>query len=203
MPRPPKSDTVAGRDRILETCVTLFARSGFHGVSMRDVAREAGLTPAALYHHFSDKDQLYLATIARVYDDRFQALTARVEGDGDPWHRLEALVSGVILLNQADPQLLRLSQWVLLDDEPSRTQKLVSNVLRPFFDVVTGLAGELGGGYDAHRLAVSVLGLVFYPIFADSVTRHLPGYQSVQAQPDAQAAHIVRLLRHGIAGEVS
>jgi AcrR family transcriptional regulator len=34
-------------------------RQGFHGTSMRQVAREAGITPAAIYNHFANKETLF------------------------------------------------------------------------------------------------------------------------------------------------
>uniref|UniRef100_UPI003452EAA2 TetR/AcrR family transcriptional regulator n=1 Tax=uncultured Acinetobacter sp. TaxID=165433 RepID=UPI003452EAA2 len=41
-------------ERILNCSIVLFARSGFHGVSMRQVAEAVGVTVAALYYHFKD-----------------------------------------------------------------------------------------------------------------------------------------------------
>lgn len=42
----------------------LFAERGYHNVGIREFAAEAGLTRGALYHHFGDKESLFLA----VYD---------------------------------------------------------------------------------------------------------------------------------------
>jgi len=43
----------------------LFAERGYHNVGIREFAAEAGLTRGALYHHFGDKESLFLA----VYDE--------------------------------------------------------------------------------------------------------------------------------------
>ncbi|MFI7420570.1 TetR/AcrR family transcriptional regulator [Nonomuraea sp. NPDC049684] len=40
------------RARILDSATELFSRSGFHAVSLRDIAAHAGLTHAGLLHHF-------------------------------------------------------------------------------------------------------------------------------------------------------
>ncbi|MEK8145230.1 TetR/AcrR family transcriptional regulator [Streptomyces sp. M10(2022)] len=40
------------RSRILDSATELFSRSGFHAVSLRDIAAHAGLTHAGLLHHF-------------------------------------------------------------------------------------------------------------------------------------------------------
>ncbi len=53
------------RDRILDEAEALFAHKGFAGTSVRDIANRAGLTPASLYNHFSNKDALYRAVLER------------------------------------------------------------------------------------------------------------------------------------------
>ena len=53
------------RERILDEAEVLFASRGFAGTGVRDIATCAGLTPASLYNHFSNKDALYRAVLAR------------------------------------------------------------------------------------------------------------------------------------------
>jgi AcrR family transcriptional regulator len=47
------------RDRILNEAAVLFAAQGFAGTSVRDIATQAGLTPASLYNHFANKENVY------------------------------------------------------------------------------------------------------------------------------------------------
>src|SRR5438132_1050697 len=54
------------RDAILDAAERRFAERGFAGVSMREIAAEAGLkNQASLYHHFRHKRALYEAVLAR------------------------------------------------------------------------------------------------------------------------------------------
>ncbi len=204
MPRqsPPALPPAAGRERILEAALPLFVAAGFSGVSMREVATAAGMTPAALYYHFPDKEQLYLAVIAHLYNDRIPQVIAQMTASADPWQRLEHLVGGIALMNATEPRLLRLAQWVMLDTDPARQRQLVENVFRPFLDAVTQLAADLGGAYDPYRLCLSVLGLVMFPFQAAVVTSHLPGFSAPAEDPDAFARHVVQLLRHGLTVEM-
>ena len=48
------------RDKILDVAEALFARRGFAGVGLREVAEAAGLGKSSLFHHFRSKAQLYL-----------------------------------------------------------------------------------------------------------------------------------------------
>jgi AcrR family transcriptional regulator len=52
------------RDRILDATLTLLARGGVHGTSMRAVASASGLNVATLYHYFPSKRDLVQAAIA-------------------------------------------------------------------------------------------------------------------------------------------
>jgi len=53
------------RDRILGAAERLFAQRGFHGVSLREVAGEAGMRLSHLQYHFTSKDDLYHAVFER------------------------------------------------------------------------------------------------------------------------------------------
>ena len=51
------------RDDILKASLHLFAKKGFHGTSMRDIAREANITEGLIYHYFAGKRDLFRAII--------------------------------------------------------------------------------------------------------------------------------------------
>lgn len=62
----------SGRARILEQARRLFLEQGYAAVSMQQIADAAGVNKATLYHHFRDKEDLFLAV--------FGAELARIEG---------------------------------------------------------------------------------------------------------------------------
>ncbi|HVF53405.1 MAG TPA: TetR/AcrR family transcriptional regulator [Actinomycetota bacterium] len=51
------------REEILAASLHLFAEKGFHGTSMRDIAREADITEGLIYHYFASKRDLFRAII--------------------------------------------------------------------------------------------------------------------------------------------
>ena len=53
------------RARIVEAASRVFLPSGFHGVSMDDLAREAGMSKKTLYVHFSSKEELLQAVLTQ------------------------------------------------------------------------------------------------------------------------------------------
>ncbi len=64
------------RGNILTASVPLFARYGYDGVSMRQLAAEVGVQPAALYTYPPDKQKLYLAVMEFALRDGTTEATA-------------------------------------------------------------------------------------------------------------------------------
>lgn len=64
--RPP---TIANaRDRILDDAARLFARDGYDGTSLGELATSVGVTKAAIYHYFPNKQEIYEAIIVRTLE---------------------------------------------------------------------------------------------------------------------------------------
>ena len=61
--REPQATRRDRREDILQASLHLFATKGFHGTSMRDIAREADITEGLIYHYFESKRDLFRAII--------------------------------------------------------------------------------------------------------------------------------------------
>lgn len=69
--------------KIKAAALRLFARNGYDGVPLSDIAKEVGLKTPSLYAHFKSKDDLFLAVFEEclsVHTDRMTQLLARREG---------------------------------------------------------------------------------------------------------------------------
>ncbi len=72
-----------GRAMILATSAKLFSQRGYKGVSIRDIAQAAGMTNAALYYHFKNKEDLFLAMLRDDHEKAMASLQAAARGPGD------------------------------------------------------------------------------------------------------------------------
>lgn len=54
------------KEKILEEALKLFARSGYIGTSMNDIASQLGVTKAALYKHYSSKQEILDSIVERM-----------------------------------------------------------------------------------------------------------------------------------------
>lgn len=81
-PAPPKTPkSAATREHLLQVAGDLFMERGYHAVSVRDLAKAAGLSKSAMYGHYRSKGQLLVEVIrwkqaAREHDPAFLARAA-------------------------------------------------------------------------------------------------------------------------------
>jgi len=60
------------QDAILQAALKLFSKQGFRGTSIREIATEAGLSTGNVYHHFPDKEALFITLL----DQYWQAIAS-------------------------------------------------------------------------------------------------------------------------------
>jgi AcrR family transcriptional regulator len=97
LPHVLRSDAQDNRDRVLEAARELFAESGL-GVTMRQIARRAGVGPATLYRRFPAKQELVL----EAFMDEFRACSAIVReaaADPDPWRGFCGVIERAAVLS--------------------------------------------------------------------------------------------------------
>jgi AcrR family transcriptional regulator len=80
-PLPPAAAAKAPdtRDRILDIALDLFTEQGYDGTSLREIADQLNVTKAALYYHFSSKEEILLALHMRLHEFGREALLKMAE----------------------------------------------------------------------------------------------------------------------------
>jgi AcrR family transcriptional regulator len=131
----PKPDR---RQNILLSAEKLFAKYGFHAVSIRDIADDAGVPLALVGYHFGNKQQLYRAIFEHwsgMLAERLQALervmSARGVAPDRLAHLVEAFIAPVVRL-RASPEgeyyALLMTRGLTLQSEEE------DQIIREFFD---------------------------------------------------------------------
>lgn len=115
--RPPRSQEQASdsRQQIIDAARTLFAEEGYHGVSMRKIARLAGCSPAALYKSFPGKRQLLLHLWGEIFAELIVLLKQCYE-TSKPIERLEAMCLAYVDFWLSRPDDYR--AIFLIEDQP-------------------------------------------------------------------------------------
>ena len=88
------------RAALLEAALAVIAEIGPQGLSIREVARRAGVSHAAPYRHFADRDELILAVVEQGFDLMQQPMQAeKAAAPADPLNQFAA--SGLAYVNFA------------------------------------------------------------------------------------------------------
>lgn len=194
-----KDSAEATRLRILQQTLPLFADAGFDGVSMRAVGAATGLTTAALYYHFPDKEQLYLAVVEHCFSERVNPLLAASGSvSDDPWQRIEGFAAAFTDMLAHAPDFQRLMQWLGLDRDEARSRQMTERIFEPFFGGLRGLLPSSLAEEQQHFVAVALMGLLTFPFETDQARRLLPGYVSPWQQPQLLVRQVVTLLKEGL-----
>jgi AcrR family transcriptional regulator len=180
-------ETPSTRDAILDAGEHLFAERGVAGVSMREIAAEAGLrNQASLYHHFRDKDDLYAAVIERGI--------APVTVLGD----MDAVTEQLLDYLAANPAFPRLIQRASLDDARFLRTTFARLVQPLYAEGVRLLEGTVGPWQpdDLPHVAAGIFHMIF-GCFANATMFEAVTGQDLRS-PRA-AAHQRRFLKTAIA----
>lgn len=97
LPQDLRSDAQENRDRIIDAARELFATDGLE-VTMRQIARRAGVGPATLYRRFPTKADLVRAAFV---DELRDCRSIVVDGvaDTDPWRGFSSIIERLLVLN--------------------------------------------------------------------------------------------------------
>jgi AcrR family transcriptional regulator len=79
MGRPPNTDGARTRQAILDAALKLFAKRGYFGTSLRDIAAAVSIRESALYNYFESKDALFEALILEERESHLDLLSTVVE----------------------------------------------------------------------------------------------------------------------------
>jgi AcrR family transcriptional regulator len=189
-------DARPGRERILEHARALFLERGYVDVSMREIAEAANLRKASIYHHFVDKEALFIEIMMAEITESRRRLTESVEGLTSLPDRLEELA--FTHFSQSRSNSWRLAQDFRNHVPESRHDEIHKDLAR-LYEVYQSVfddgaaAGEIEG-VDPKFAASSFFHTVISWTWdvPDSIgTRELP--------PRELARTAVRMLLYGIA----
>lgn len=80
------------RDELLEVAIELFAKNGYAGTSIRDIAKLTGRSVSNVYHYFEDKEALWLAILEYSVQGLPEVLRDAAAGASEPRERFRRMV---------------------------------------------------------------------------------------------------------------
>jgi len=202
-PGRPSADRAVQRDTLLDAALACYVRQGIQATSLRDIAREAGVTPAMLHYYFGDAAQLREAVIEERLMPVFERIrTPLMSAAGDLPALLRLFVDGIFAVVQEYPWLPPM--WVrevvteggaLRDLLMTRLAPSLGQLLAARFQQAQA-AGELNPALDPRLLMVSLIGLTMFPVAGAPIWRQV--FNAENLTMDDVRRHALVLLESGL-----
>jgi TetR/AcrR family transcriptional regulator len=155
------------RRRLLQAAIKLFAKQGFHAVSVDEIVDLAKVNKRMVYHYFGSKDALFEAALVEVYG-RIESIEFHaVELGRSPTEKLARLLESYFEFLDEEPEFTRLLQWENLEKGRHLTKANHRLTKNPFFErfqaiVQEGMAsGEFRAELNVAHLLIHFIGLCF------------------------------------------
>ncbi len=183
----------ATRERLLGAARSVFARSGFHGASVEEIASEAGFSTGALYSNFDGKEDLFLVLMEREIAEHAREIAEAVGHRTSVAERARGGARQWMTMIEREPEVLLLFMefWAYGVRDASVRPKVAERFAQ-VRDVLTSLIADGVREFDlelaipAEHLAVAIDAL------ADGIARQK--LADPEAVPDELMGRVLALL---------
>jgi AcrR family transcriptional regulator len=181
------------RERLLSAARTVFARNGFRGASVEEIASEAGFSTGALYSNFEGKEDLFLVLMEEEIDQHARQITAAVRSQSSVADRAAGGARQWMSMIDREPELLLLFMefWAYGVRDPDMRPKVAARFAQ-MREVLTSLIADSTRDFElelelpAEQLAIAIDAL------ADGIARQR--LADPDAVPDDLMGRVLSLL---------
>jgi AcrR family transcriptional regulator len=155
------------RKSIIEASKRLFARRGYHGTSVAQIAEATGLTKGALYWYFRGKEDLFLTVLDCIRDDWQKTIMSRVEDAQGVTEKLEQLFDATSEMVAASENPYSMHLFLISAGAQPEMREFEDAIKSAYAGYVKTLAdtirqgqesGEIKRDVDAESAAVGIIG---------------------------------------------
>ncbi|MEY8371556.1 TetR/AcrR family transcriptional regulator [Aerococcaceae bacterium 50-4] len=162
------------RQRILAVAREKFMTIGYEKTSTRVIAEEVGTTQPNLYHHFKNKQTLYVAVLEDMAIEVEKELTTFVVNDNLTIE--ETLIEMTVYLRETNPidiyAMLKDMDLMLSEETKEALYKIfLTRYKQPFIDFFEGIGTQLSEDYDATEIS-SYYFLTIAPYISPDAEKH-------------------------------
>jgi AcrR family transcriptional regulator len=182
---------------ILEAARILFVKSNYADVTITELANQANVSAGAMYHHFSNKEDIYLQMMHQVLDEIRELLETAIEPvDGSCRDRLGQSVLTFLQLPEAYLGVLRLVRRdINVFDDPVRT-----DLIRAYQETIPNQVEDIlrEGMVNGEIQAVDARLLSWQMVALVEVSLH-PNSRKILGGSEKMADYLTSLFLDGIA----
>ncbi|MEP1125688.1 MAG: TetR/AcrR family transcriptional regulator [Ilumatobacter sp.] len=155
-PRSARGEGDQLRTDLLDAAADLIAEHGsVDGISLRAIARRTGVSPTAVYRHFSDHTELLQTAVRHCWDNFLRVLEHACSGDGDAFDAFERCGVGYadFALQYPGQYRVMFSHHIEIEAE---TSIVANSTFLILVDLVQQMLLALDDGRSTHIVAVQV-----------------------------------------------
>ena len=178
-----KTNYSSGEQAILEAAEELFSEKGFDAVSMSAIAKLAQTSKPNIYHHFKNKDELYLAVMKTAVQRSSALLDTLEKAPGSNAQHLSEFSAGQLQNIMAHNRSTRLILREALSDGSKRDQDIARHIVGDIFTRVVAMVrsgqqeNEFRKDLDPALAAFILVAANMFFFQAGPVMRHVPEAQ--------------------------
>ncbi len=185
---------LATRERILDAALEVFARKGYHRAIVDDIVRASGTSKGAVYHHFPNKEAVFLALVDEFSARLAAAVAAAIGTRRGALAKVEAALTAALTTFADNERLARLILLEAVSLGPTYQAKR-AEVTGRFAALIRGYLDEAVGDGSIAPLDTRVATLAWLGAVNEVVVQWLHG--GVDDLP-ATIAPLTRLLLRSI-----
>lgn len=147
----PGHEPTRARADLIAAAAHAFAERGYHGVSMRDLARSTRRSPATFYSHFASKEELLFSMQRDAFDTLIATTKLALEGVPDPVARLYVLILNHVRFFTANTDVMR----VLIHEAsalPAKRRELIRQRKTAYYRIARDVVAEIMEAHGDGRL---------------------------------------------------
>lgn len=188
----PTGTVTDGRGRILAAARQLFTQNGFTAVSMQQIADVASVNKATLYHHFADKQALFVEVLRQEFADVYGHLNDELDACAPLRSQLLQVAMRIFAASQTD--IGRLMSDLRVHVSPERRAELMTQAAPPW-ESLTAIFERARASGQVKEIDPGLLSRLFFVMIASQLGwSKFGGY----GQPDEPtAATIIDILLDG------
>ena len=186
---------LGGRGRILREARALFTARGFGAVSMQQIADAAAVNKATLYHHFQDKEDLFVAVMIEEFA-RMRAGVAAAIAEGGPLREQLARVAAYVIAS-GHSDFGRLGADLREHLSEARRTELMARSGPPWAHIRDAVAQSIAAG-EVRDVDPDLAGQLFFAMVSSQIWWSRFGTPRPLRTDDQIAATIAAIMLDGI-----
>lgn len=189
------------RQRILEAAIAEFSGKGYEGASLTAACNQCGISKGLVYHHFRDKNELYLLCVKSCFDSLTACLKEALAAfRGTPEERMQAFFEAWLRFFYNSPQYLGIFSSASFRIPPALAAQ-IAQARQAYDEVYTAVMMELLGGRPLRGSlpAVDMVGecRIYMDFFNTRFLMQAPDDQAV-ARQEAWCRQQMDILLYGV-----